>query len=300
MDSEEERVEINRFVLARLKMAQELLEESDAMLGFAGYGRSEENWQLHPRHEREGLVVYLLLTCFDKLGQNSEYADFPKWINSGKYSQERDQALESITAEMGAVEATKCLLSYYNSRYGVKRAFENGINRLENNVRSRLMSTLDVSRIPVIENPQPNTIYPGLPVSEERLVEKIKIESMFRFRNKFTHSLVQYFRASAPFLQGNRSLESSWVAEVDDGKIWYWTLGNETIEINGGKYGITMHDWPFVLFKTLYSAIGVNFDVTTINLKFMVRLQVGGYVHTFDGISHAELKAFGELPDSLI
>jgi hypothetical protein len=300
MNSEEKRVEINKFVMARLKMAQELLEESDALLGFAGYGKSEEDWHLHPRHEREGLVVYLLLTCFDKIGQNSEYADFQKWINSRKYSHEREEALESISTGMGVIDATKCLLEYYNSRYGVKRAFENGINQLESNVRSRLMSTLRVLKIPVIENPQPNTLYGGLPVPDERLVEKIKIESMFQFRNKFTHSLVQFFRASAPFAQVNRSLESSWVAEAENGKIRYWTLGNETIEINGVKYGVTMNNWPFVLFKTLYSAIGVGFDVTTINLKFMVKLQVDGYFNTYDGISHAELKAFGELPDSLI
>ncbi len=299
MSPEKVRSENNRFILARLKMAQDLLEESDKLEGFSGYEKFEEHSQLHRRHEREGLVVYLLLTCFDKLGQNYEYADFQKWITSSKFSAERSEALGLISSETGPVEATQKLLSFYNSRYGVKRAFENGINQLPVDAREKLMSTLQVLEVPEIENRQPNTLYPGLPVFNEKLVEELKIASMFNFRNNFTHGLKQYFRASAPFMQ-SRDVESSWAAWVGEGKIRYYTYGYEIIERKDKKYQVSMNSWPFILYKSLYSAIGVNFDVTTINLKFIVKLHFPNLIYTLDDVRHADFKKFGDLPDSLI
>jgi hypothetical protein len=56
-------------IFSGLRLAQQLLEESDGLTGRNGYDLNGKKWWFHPRHEREALVVYLLLTCFDKLGQ---------------------------------------------------------------------------------------------------------------------------------------------------------------------------------------------------------------------------------------
>lgn len=52
------------FILARLKLAQSLLEESDPSLRHTNSEKNDEKIWFHPVHEREALVSYLLLTCF--------------------------------------------------------------------------------------------------------------------------------------------------------------------------------------------------------------------------------------------
>jgi hypothetical protein len=38
------------------------------------------------------------------------------------------------------------------------------------------------------------------------------------------------------------------------------------------KYVYTLSDWPFVLFEVLYSALGEEFDRTSIKLKFFIKV----------------------------
>lgn len=72
-------------IRARLVLCQRLLEESDTLPGSEGYTVDEANNTVHhPRHEREALVVYLLLTCFDLLGQSRPYMTFYEWLSSKK------------------------------------------------------------------------------------------------------------------------------------------------------------------------------------------------------------------------
>jgi len=42
-------------------------------------------------HHYTPLVVYLLLTCFDRLGQPSDWMDFGSWLQSNKKKEEREQ-----------------------------------------------------------------------------------------------------------------------------------------------------------------------------------------------------------------
>ena len=57
MSEKDQKKETNEFVFARLRLAQQLIEESDHLEGRNGYDFGSEQWWFHPRHEREALVV---------------------------------------------------------------------------------------------------------------------------------------------------------------------------------------------------------------------------------------------------
>ena len=73
-------VETKEIIFSRLRLAQQLLEESDHLAGIDGNDFHGKEYGFHPRHEREALVVYLLLTCFDKLGQKQNFTTFDNWL----------------------------------------------------------------------------------------------------------------------------------------------------------------------------------------------------------------------------
>ena len=82
-------------VLSRLRLAQALLEESDKLPGREGYDWQSRSRVYHPRHEREALVIYLLLTCFDLLGQERKFLDFDGWLRK-KTNEERERAIKAM------------------------------------------------------------------------------------------------------------------------------------------------------------------------------------------------------------
>jgi hypothetical protein len=55
---------------------------------------------------------------------------------------------------------------------------------------------------------------------------------------------------------------------VSDGKVNYSGVNQEVKD----KYVYTLSDWPFVLFEVLYSALGEEFDRTSIKLKFFIKV----------------------------
>jgi hypothetical protein len=112
------------FVRARLGLAQALLEDSDRLPGDSGY--YADLWaERHPRHEREALVNYLLLTCIDKLGQKRRFLSFDDWLNSkkAKHENERAHVLDGLQAFTSHEDAARALSSRYFQLYGVKNRF---------------------------------------------------------------------------------------------------------------------------------------------------------------------------------
>ena len=92
--------ETEDFIHARLILAQELLEESDRLEGIQAYKFCTEKLT-HARHEREALVVYLLLTCFDRLGQTQgKHISFQNWLESKKepYTSQKSVALKQLAS----------------------------------------------------------------------------------------------------------------------------------------------------------------------------------------------------------
>lgn len=299
MNSESIHEENINFVFARLKLAQSLLEESDALPGRSGYDFSEHGWCRHPRHEREALVNYLLLTCFDRLGQKRGFITFLDWLNSKhiEHVGERQQILETADRLMPPLEVASALAKHHQALYGVRNSFYGGVESLPDELQNKLLESIDISFDPIHGTLGPNTSTPSYPLDDEALKRKLRLKYLYDKRNSFTHRLEQHFSASCSFGLSGKD-EPSWKAVIEDSRLFYLS-GNYEMERlkNGGVYLYAISAWPFVLFETLHAALGSNFHRTDINLKFSVQLQqssVPNAVITTE-VSHDQLKDFQSL-----
>lgn len=296
----------SKLIRSRLILAQQLLEESDVLPGSEGYNfnnpDSDSNDPFyHMRHEREALVVYLLLTCFDLLGQSQPHVSFMKWLtsNDSVLVEERRTAAKGLDSENSdCVAHAKGLVEYYNRHHGATVAFYSGIDQLSESARKHLLSTVGVAkedpeaRKP--ENKDKNISYCGVPINDDARVLKLQKEYLYSKRNEFTHQLSQRHISSVPMMSGfGRNHDSSnplpgsrasWGIFVYDGKIHYSGVNQEVKD----KYVYTLSDWPFVLFEVLYSALGEKFDRTSIKLKFFIQVikSEEGIVENYPSVDH--------------
>ncbi|CZV49442.1 hypothetical protein [Enterobacter hormaechei] len=280
--------EKTNLIKARLILAQQLLEEADSLPGLEGYNFSNPDSNsddpfFHMRHEREALVVYLLLTCFDLLGQSQPHVPFMKWLTSNDpvLVEERRVASEGLDSENNdCVSHALGLVEYYNRHHGATVAFYSGIDQLPETARNRLLSTVRVEKEdPDARNPENKNIsYNGIPINNEARILKLQKEYLYTKRNEFTHQLSQRHFSSVPMISGiglnpdssntHPVSGASWSIIVFDGKVHYGGVNQEVKD----KYVYTLLDWPFVLFEVLYSALGEEFDRTSIKLKFFIQV----------------------------
>jgi hypothetical protein len=120
----------------------------------------------------EPLVVYLLLTCFDVLGQPVQWQDFRSWLNGEEASK------VSITGT-SLVDHSKQLYDAWADRYGVRNSFYRFMNEvLPPDALERLLASI---RYSILSNP------PELIRKHEGDDDKKK-KWLFDIRNRFTHS----------------------------------------------------------------------------------------------------------------
>ncbi|MDK9706771.1 MAG: hypothetical protein OEL83_06935 [Desulforhopalus sp.] len=268
------------FILARLRLAQALLEESDHLVGNSGYNHSSDRWWLHPRHEREALVAYLLLTCFDRLGQVRRFMTHSDWLKSKKtqHIAERSKALDCLPTNATPVEAACALADEYQSLYGVRNAFCNGIDSLPEEGRKRLFSSIRLVFRPEFMEHGSNVSTRACPLEDVKLERELQVKHLYKKRNQFTHRLDQFQMSSTPMVSDSKIPNgSSWVVEITDEKLFYWGVHQEHEPVEtGGAYVYTIIGWPFVLFEVLYDAIGLPFERTSIKLRFHVKFFSSG------------------------
>jgi hypothetical protein len=282
------------FILARLRLAQSILEESDYMEGRSGYDFKRPDWWYRPRHEREALVTYLLLTCFDYLGQEKGFTTFADWLKSKKppHILERQTSLDSLQPDATHLEAASALMDQYQSLYGVRNAFYQGINNLTEESKQQLFLSVRLMFIPEFD---PNVSKCGLPLEDEKLERDLKLRHLHERRNRFTHRLEQLVSLSTPSMsESGIQNGSSWSAQIRDSKLTYFGVHYETVLLKtGGAYYYELTEWPFVLLEVLYAAIGVALERTSIRLKFKVLFYSSaepGAVVTLDAVEHGLLK----------
>jgi len=80
----------------------------------------------------DGLRIYLLLTCFDILGQPDEYRDFKSWLNSSNTKSERNKILTNIKTE-NIIEITEYIFTEYSKIYGMTKEKNAMWNLVEKN-----------------------------------------------------------------------------------------------------------------------------------------------------------------------
>lgn len=298
MSVKDQKKETNEFIFARLRLAQQLLEESDHLEGRDGYDFDSEKWWFHPRHEREALVVYLLLTCFDRLGQLQKYISFADWLKSKKavYVTERNTVLTSLSSNSSPVETAHKLAEAYQDIYGVKNSFYQGILNLSEEAKEQFLKSVSLTFNPEFGMHGTNVSTPSFPLEDKKKELELKLKYLYNKRNRFTHRLEQYHSSSIPMTSEHVVQNgSSWGAIFNDSRLSYMGVHQEHEKLeSGGANVYTISDWPFILFETLYSAIGIKFDRININLTFQVRIFSKDISSTtiYDGVAHKYLKDF--------
>jgi len=295
---DQKREENTQDVFARLLLAQQLLEESDHLEGMNKYDFDSEKWWFHSRHEREALVVYLLLTCFDRLGQLRQHISFPEWLKSTKevYVTERNKVLNLLSTNSSPTETAQKLFEVYQNIYGVKNSFYKGILNLSEESKEQFLKSVCLTFKPKCPMHGVNISTPSFPLNDKEKELKLKLKYLYNKRNSFTHKLEQYHSSSVPMIS-ERVVQngSSWGAIFNDSRLSYMGVHREYEKLKSGdEYVYTISDWPFILFETLYSAIDIEFDRININLKFQVMISSKGTNDRiiYNGIAHKYLKDF--------
>jgi hypothetical protein len=131
----------------------------------------------HPYKHFDGLLYYLLLTCFDILGQNGTFIDFSSWLESKEKLEEREKIFKQYPATQDN-RYLSAIYKEYNNIYGVKRAFFNFIEKImspEN--RLKLHDSIKIVKYDKFE----------IKIEDFRPTAKQKNEFLFQIRNSFTH-----------------------------------------------------------------------------------------------------------------
>lgn len=149
-------------------------------------------------HHYTPLVVYLLLTCFDRLGQPSDWMDFGSWLRSNEKKKERDQVSSKETGNPS--EIAIAYYDTYNKIYGVSSSFYRFLHEIiPEDIQQELLGSIWIE---IVDNP-PN-------IGNNRQADNITKERfLFKLRNDFTHK-AQFVPGTAkeiyPGIDGN-----SWV-----------------------------------------------------------------------------------------
>ncbi|MFK7786845.1 MAG: hypothetical protein AB8B56_17120 [Crocinitomicaceae bacterium] len=89
----------------------------------------ESNIDSIRRYKYPALITYLKLTCFDKLGQPTNYMQFNNWLKSKRKKTERELIISDLGSE-GILEQAEKLYNEYLKIYGVKNSFYRFINEV--------------------------------------------------------------------------------------------------------------------------------------------------------------------------
>jgi hypothetical protein len=288
----------------RLVLAKDILEDSDKLPGKGGTTVDGSAYLKHPRHDREALVIYLLLTCFDLLGQPAERKTFAEWLESRKaeHMGQRDRAISNLIGSESFVEVSLLLAKAYDLHFGVKNSFYKGVLGLPQPSKHRLLSSIHFFEDKNWKLRSANTSEGAVPLEKSAEdMEKLRLNYLYQKRNRFTHSLEQQDYLSAPnqsllglgLFDEHRQIAmdvgASWIASLTSEGISYHCQFNDKIR---GKNSllVKVRDWPFALFEALHEAIGVPFERTSIDLKFQVYQETDRPCHpTWPSVSHASL-----------
>src|SRR5262249_25664909 len=140
----------------------------------------------------EPLVVYLALTCFDRLGQPATWRDFPSWLSGTEPS-----VSEMNLASADPIESARELYKQWSARYGVRNAFYRFLDEILAPPKLRdLLASFEIS---ILKNP-PH-------MGTRRLADETEKKAwLYRIRNRYTHGAL-YMGGAHPDHFASRSPE---------------------------------------------------------------------------------------------
>jgi hypothetical protein len=173
----------------------------------------------------EPLVVYLMLTCFDVLGQPAEWRDFRSWLNG------KEAATVGLTGS-SPVEQSKQLYQAWSERYGVRNSFYRFINEvLPPEALERLLSSIEYL---ILSNPPE--------IRQQMGDDDKKKRWLFDVRNRFTHSA-----------QVNKGYHPSMFRDLPPGRTQRQTrFGRESWEV------VNVEGWPERLIEAVRSGLSAK------------------------------------------
>ena len=260
------------FIKRRVDLARDILEAPDKIPGFDDKGivyTPDGGWS-HARHDWESVSLYLLLTCFDLIGQNRGHINFQDWLISNKYNypSERAEALSRVSSKGNGVEEAKELNKLYNEIYGVKNSFYNGLSSMGDIAKKEILDSIWV-RFEEDYSPNGGRLAVEVDWEYDKLVSK-KMEFLFKQRNRFTHSLENNLAMSGPaFGMWNGQRAGSYTAAVSNNGVSFGGDSQYSEFVNNKKdrYIYTTEGWPFIFMEVIYRHLGIEFSRYDLNLN---------------------------------
>lgn len=218
------------------------------------YGRDLPNNEvIYPLYENYfGLKIYLLLTCFDILGQRGEWLDFNSWLLCKKKEKkkEKDEIFQKNHFNGNPETYIASIHKEYSNIYGVKNSFYYFVqNVISQENRFKLFNSISTTEI-VSEYKINNDGTHSPPCGKQiALDEDLKLKFLFQLRNSFTHKGIAYGTSIGAVFDINRS------HEVVNGEPYHYMYGIHKEQINGKTIVWEVRQWPFILSEILNETI---------------------------------------------
>jgi hypothetical protein len=247
-----------RLVRDRLNLVRHLLEsdQSPPPPENAGIGRQHELL--------DSLASYLLLTCFDALGQRDGWVDFSSWLASAKppHAAERLNALSGYLPQNPVADA-KHLHREYAAHYGARTSFMNFIDKvLSAEAREKLLDSVFLQDL-----------------SGKELPEKDKKDELYRLRNGFTHRLNAH--GTPRYTDGSRHVFATLPSGAPN------TPHPHLSVYRDDRVQLSVADWPFALYECVAGAIGEK--IPDFSAGYAVTTWVAGDTVTHYGLKRADV-----------
>lgn len=122
------------------------------------------------------LRIYLLLTCFDQLGQRDAWYSFTDFLEAKKFKKQISDYLEDAS-EKTEIQRIQYLNRKYNELFGVRSSFMRFINEvIDENTRKALLGTIRIET------------FDAQKLKAQHSDDNEKINYLFKIRNDYTHN----------------------------------------------------------------------------------------------------------------
>ncbi|WNH10852.1 hypothetical protein [Thalassobellus suaedae] len=177
-----------KLVEERLKFINQLTDLKENFRGNdkAISGKEPRNWQ-HPYEHFSALRFYLLITCFDILGQSNDWQDYGSWLQSKNKANERNKVISKHQKR----ESNDFLISVnkdYNEIYGVKKSFLKFIREvITDKNRTKLFDSIKGTKKLTDDIYNDDGTVTVSTARRIELTQNQKEDFLFKIRNSFTH-----------------------------------------------------------------------------------------------------------------
>lgn len=195
-----------------------------------------ENGWTHTWQFFDSLRIYLLLTCFDLLGQPESYKDFPSWLSAKSTFEERRAAISRLTNPKDPASSAAELYHAYNETYGTRKSFFRFVQVvLPESSRNELLFSIKLRRIDNVLNTE----------IEEIGEDREKLKYLYKLRNLFTHNALYPASGDAGLFP---EVDQWWLI---DGKLMkgYRAIYQDTRDTDRIEFSV--RDWPDALIRAV-------------------------------------------------